>query len=53
MEFVEYLSPNSTRKTSVPLGAIRLHCLLRYTRDIMEYIAEGRRIAGEQVGRVA
>ena len=45
LEFVEYLSSNSTRKTSVPLGAIRLHCRLRHTRDLMEYISEGRRIA--------
>ena len=49
LEFVEYLSPNSTRKTSVPLGAIRLHCRLRHTRDLMEYITEGRRIALETV----
>jgi exopolyphosphatase/guanosine-5'-triphosphate,3'-diphosphate pyrophosphatase len=47
LEFVEYLSPHSTRKTSVQLGAIRLHCQLRHTRDLMEYIREGRRIAEE------
>ena len=45
LEFVEYLSPHSTRKTSVQLGAIRLHCQLRHTRDLMEYIREGRRLA--------
>ena len=43
-EFIEYLSPDSTRKTSVPIGAIRLHCHLRRTRDLFEYIREGRRI---------
>jgi len=47
LEFVEYLSPYSTRKTSVALGAIRLHCRLHSSRDLMEYIVEGRRIAAE------
>lgn len=45
LELVEYLTPNSTRKTSVPLGAIRLHCQLRHTRDLLEYIDQGRHIA--------
>ncbi len=43
-EIIEYLSSASTRKTSVPIGAIRLHCLLRRTRDLFEYVREGRRI---------
>jgi len=43
-ELIEYLNPSSTRKTSVPIGAIRLHCQLRRTRDLFEYVGEGRRI---------
>jgi exopolyphosphatase/pppGpp-phosphohydrolase len=42
-EFIEYLSTSSTRKTSVPLGAIRLDAQLRRTRDLFDYIREGRR----------
>lgn len=45
LELIEYLSPASTRKTSVPLGAIRLHCHLRRERDLFEYVREGRRRA--------
>ncbi|HVR73817.1 MAG TPA: hypothetical protein VMT52_05770 [Planctomycetota bacterium] len=44
LELVEYLSPHSTKKTSLPIGAIRLHCQLRHTRDLFSYIREGRRI---------
>jgi exopolyphosphatase/pppGpp-phosphohydrolase len=47
LELVEYLSPYATKKTSLPVGAIRLHCRLRSTRDLFEYIQEGRRIVGE------
>jgi exopolyphosphatase/guanosine-5'-triphosphate,3'-diphosphate pyrophosphatase len=43
-EIIEYLSPSSTRKTSVPIGAIRLHCQLRRTHDLFEYVSEGRRV---------
>jgi len=43
-EIIEYLSPSSTRKTSVPVGAIRLHCQLRRTRDLFEYVTVGRSI---------
>ena len=45
LQLVEYLSPNATKKTSLPLGAIRLHCRLRHTRDLFSYISEGRKIA--------
>jgi exopolyphosphatase/pppGpp-phosphohydrolase len=44
LELVEYLSPYSTKKTSLPVGAVRLHCQLRHTRDLFAYIREGRRI---------
>ncbi len=44
LELVEYLSPHSTRKTSVPIGAIRLHCLLRRRRNLFDYIQGGREI---------
>ncbi len=44
LELVEYLSPYSTKKTSLPVGAIRLHCHLRHTRDLFTYIREGRTI---------
>ncbi len=44
LELVEYLSPHSTRKTSLPIGAIRLHCLLRRKRDLFDYIRGGRAI---------
>jgi exopolyphosphatase/pppGpp-phosphohydrolase len=47
LELVEYLSPFSTKKTSLPVGAIRLHCQLRHTRDLFGYIEEGRRIVAE------
>lgn len=46
LELVEYLSPYSTKKTSLPVGAIRLHCQLRHTRDLFSYISEGRRLVG-------
>jgi len=44
LELVEYLSPSSTKKTSVPVGAIRLHCRLRRHKDLFEYVREGRRL---------
>lgn len=44
LELVEYLSPYSTKKTSLPIGAIRLHCQLHHTRDLFAYIREGRTI---------
>jgi exopolyphosphatase/pppGpp-phosphohydrolase len=44
LELVEYLSPVSTKKTSLPVGAIRLHCLLRRHKDLFEYVREGRRL---------
>jgi len=50
LELVEYLSPVSTKKTSVPVGAIRLHCLLRRHRDLFEYLREGRRLVLEVLG---
>ncbi|MBN1441190.1 MAG: hypothetical protein JXA90_00710, partial [Planctomycetes bacterium] len=43
LELIEYLTHASTRKTSIPVGAIRLHCQLRRTRDMCEYVREGRR----------
>ena len=43
VELVEYLSPASTRKTSLPVGAIRLHCRLQRNRDLFRYLEEGRR----------
>jgi exopolyphosphatase / guanosine-5'-triphosphate,3'-diphosphate pyrophosphatase len=49
LELVEYLSPSSTKKTHVPVGAIRLHCLLQRKRDIFEYVREGRRIVMETI----
>ncbi len=45
LELVEYLSPVATKKTSLPLGAIRLHCMLRRTKDLFAYIEEGRRVS--------
>jgi exopolyphosphatase/pppGpp-phosphohydrolase len=44
LELVEYLNPSTTKKSSIPVGAIRLHCLLRRKRDLFEYIREGRAI---------
>ncbi len=44
LELVEYLSPASTKKTSVPVGAIRLHCLLKRYKNLFDYVIEGRRI---------
>lgn len=43
LEVVEFLSASSTKKTSLPIGAIRLHCELRHTGDLFDYIREGRR----------
>ena len=43
VELVEYLSPVSTRKTSIPVGAIRVHCALRRQVDLFEYVKAGRR----------
>jgi exopolyphosphatase/guanosine-5'-triphosphate,3'-diphosphate pyrophosphatase len=47
LELVEYLNLHSTRKTSVPVGAIRLHCRLRRKQDIFDYIRAGREYALE------
>lgn len=44
LELVEYLSNSSTKKTSIPVGAIRLHCHLRRYKDLFEYVREGRRL---------
>jgi exopolyphosphatase/pppGpp-phosphohydrolase len=44
LELVEYLNPHSSRKTSLPIGAIRLHCRLRRHRDVLEYIRAGRQL---------
>ncbi len=44
LELIEYLSPASTKKTSVPVGAIRLHCLLKRYKNLFDYVIEGRRI---------
>ena len=49
LELVEYLSEFSTKKTSLPVGAIRLHCQLRHTRDLFSYIREGRRFVDETI----
>ena len=49
LELVEYLSAHSTRKTSIPVGAIRLHCLLRRKQDIFSYIRAGRQIVIETI----
>ncbi len=45
LELIEYLSAASTRKTSVPVGAVRLHSQLRRARDLFEYIGNGRKVA--------
>lgn len=45
LELVEYLSPHSSRKTSLPVGAIRLHCALRRHRDLFDYVRAGRELA--------
>jgi exopolyphosphatase/pppGpp-phosphohydrolase len=50
LELVEYLNPFSTKKTSLPVGAIRLHCNLRHTRDLFAYIEEGRRLVAGKIG---
>ena len=47
LELVEYLSPYATKKTSLPVGAIRLHCTLRRTKDLFGYVEEGRRLSTE------
>lgn len=47
LELVEYLSPISTRKTSLPIGAIRVHCALNSARDSLEYIRQGRKFVLE------
>ncbi len=44
IELVEYLSAYSTKKTSLPVGAIRLHCQLHHTPDLFSYVREGRAI---------
>ena len=43
LELVEYLSEISSRKSSLPIGAIRLHCDLNACRSTLDYIREGRR----------
>ncbi len=45
LEVVEFLSPFTTRKSSLPLGAIRLHCQIRHTKDLLAYVREGRQVA--------
>lgn len=45
LEFVEFLAPHSTKKSSLPLGAIRLHCQIRSARDLFAYIYTGRKEA--------
>jgi len=47
LELVEYLSPSATKKTTIPVGAIRLHCRLRRRTDLFDYVREGRRIIVE------
>jgi exopolyphosphatase/pppGpp-phosphohydrolase len=49
LELVEYLSPHSTKKTSLPVGAIRLHCRLKYTRDLFSYISEGQDLVRQTI----
>lgn len=44
LELVEYLSPVSSRKTSLPVGAIRLHCRLRRQRGLFGYVRAGREL---------
>jgi exopolyphosphatase/guanosine-5'-triphosphate,3'-diphosphate pyrophosphatase len=51
LELVEYLSEHSTRKTCLPIGAIRLHCLLRRQRGIFDYIHAGRKLVLETIQR--
>ncbi|MCH2375499.1 MAG: hypothetical protein MK538_15030 [Planctomycetes bacterium] len=47
IELVEFLSAYATKKTSLPLGAIRLHCQIRHTRDLFSYVEMGRQIIFE------
>ena len=47
LEFVEYLSPSSTRKTSVPPAALLLPCRLPHTRAPRPHLPDRRRIAHE------
>lgn len=49
LELIEYLSAASTRKTSVPVGVIRLHCELRRTRDLYQYIRQGKKVVERTV----
>ena len=49
LELIEYLSAESTRKTSIPVGAIRLHCQLRRTADLFDYVRQGRLAAEHKV----
>jgi exopolyphosphatase/pppGpp-phosphohydrolase len=43
VEIVEFLSPGFTKKGSIPMGAVRLHCALGEVRDRRCYLDEGRR----------
>ncbi|MEC7923214.1 MAG: hypothetical protein VX254_07385 [Planctomycetota bacterium] len=48
-ELIEYLNPASTRKTSIPVGAIRLHCQLRRARTLYNYVEQGRLIVEREM----
>ena len=48
-EIIEYLNPASTRKTSIPVGAIRLHCQLRRARTLYDYVEQGRVIVEREM----
>ena len=48
-EIIEYLNPASTRKTSIPVGAIRLHCQLRRARTLYNYVEQGRVIVEREM----
>lgn len=49
LELVQYLSPGTTKKTSLPLGAVRLHCQLEHNRDPLAYEEAGRRLATHRI----
>ena len=48
-EIIEYLNPASTRKTSIPVGAIRLHCQLRRARTLYNYVEQGRLVVEREM----
>ena len=48
-ELIEYLNPASTRKTSIPVGAIRLHCQLRRARTLYNYVEQGRLVVEREM----